>query len=62
VALPLRTGDEISTYSEAAGGSMRNLSSVSLTAYKVAHLEDYVTELDMDSWTEEIMALKRENP
>jgi hypothetical protein len=63
LALPLRSGDEISTYSEAVGPeTARNLSSVSLTAYKVVHLEDYVSEVDMDAWTREIAAIKQDNP
>lgn len=63
LALPLRSGDEISTYSEAVGpDTSRNLSSVSFTAYKVVHLEDYVSEVDMDAWTKEIAAIKQANP
>lgn len=63
LALPLRSGDEISTYSEAMGPDMaRNLSSVTLTAYKVVHLEDFVSEVDMDAWTKELSAIKQGNP
>ena len=63
LALPLRSGDEISTYSEAMGPDMaRNLSSVTLTAYKVVHLEDFVSEVDMDAWTRELSAIKQGNP
>ncbi len=63
LALPLRSGDEISTYSEAVGSDMsRNLSSVTLTAYKVVHLEDFVSEVDMDAWTKELRIIKQGNP
>jgi len=60
VALPLRSADEISTWSVAPDGkSSRSFLRVTLTAYKVTHLEDYVTEVDMDEWTEEITLLKK---
>ena len=63
LALPLRSGDEISTYSQAVGPeTARNLASVNLTAYKVVHLEDYVSEVDMDAWTKEIATIKQGNP
>ena len=63
LALPLRSADEISTYSEAIGpDTARNLSSVSLTAYKVVHLEDYVAEVNMDEWTRELTVIKQGNP
>ena len=40
----------------------RNLSSVTLTAYKVVHLEDFVSEVDMDAWTRELRIIKQGNP
>ncbi len=62
LALTLNSGDEISTWSEATGDdATRLLESVTFTAYKVAHLENLVEEIDMDAWTKDVMMLKREN-
>lgn len=62
LALPLHSGDEISTYSEAIGAEQtRALKNVTFTAYKAAHLEDYVQEIDMESFSEDIMKLKGQN-
>jgi hypothetical protein len=57
LALPLHSMDEISTWSEAERG--RTLDHVALTVVKVQHLEDYVTDINMDVYTEDIMLLKR---
>jgi hypothetical protein len=56
LALPLRSLDEISTWSEA--DNKRRLKQVTLTGIKVQHLEDYVTDVDMDLFSEEIVFLK----
>ena len=62
LALPLHSGDEISTYSEATGPEkMRVLRSVTLTAYKAAHLEDYIEEIDMEAFSADIIKLKGQN-
>ena len=62
LALPLHSGDEISTYSEVTGSEKtRMLKNVSFTAYKAAHLEDYVKEIDMEAFSEDIMELKGQN-
>jgi len=59
IALPLRTGDEISTYSEAVGSEgKRHLERVTFTAYKTGHLEKYVEEFDVDAWNADLEALK----
>jgi hypothetical protein len=61
LALTLNSGDEISTWSESKGDTPRTLEHITFTAYKVAHLENLVKEIDMDAWTSDIMKLKREN-
>ena len=62
LALALNSGDEIATWSEATGDdATRLLESVTFTAYKVAHLENLVEEIDMDAWTQDVIKLKREN-
>ena len=62
LALTLHSGDEISTWSEGTGDDpTRILESVTFTAYKVAHLENLVEEIDMDAWTKDVAMLKREN-
>ena len=58
LALPLHSMDEVSTWSESA--TARKIEQVTLTAVKVQHLEDYVTDIDMDLFTEEMTLLKRE--
>jgi hypothetical protein len=62
ISLPLRSGDEISTWS-AAGESrqLRQLRQVTLTAFKIVHLENLVAEIDMDAFTAEVTELKKEN-
>ncbi len=58
VSLPLRTGDEISTYAESIGPkARREFGSVTFTAYKVAHLDEYIEEFDMEAWGADIEAL-----
>lgn len=58
VSLPLRTGDEISTYAESIGPRARRaFESVTFTAYKVAHLSEYIEEFDMEAWGADIEAL-----
>jgi hypothetical protein len=62
LALPLRSGDEISTWSEGAGpDAPRVIEYVTLTAIKVVHLENLVEEIDMEAWTRDVAMLKREN-
>jgi hypothetical protein len=62
LALPLHSGDEISTYSEIIGAEKtRILRNVTFTAYKVAHLEDYVEAIDMEAFSEDIIKLKGQN-
>ena len=52
----------ISTWSETPGEERaRVLEHVTLTAYKVAHLESYIREIDMDAWTKDITMLKKQN-
>ena len=58
LAIPLHMGDEVSTWSEGKGsGTARHFHQVTLTAYKFAHIEDYVEELDLDAWNDDIAAL-----
>ena len=60
LALPLHSGDEISTWSEVVGDNRaRMFEQITFTAAKVMHLEDYVEEIDMDTWTQEMTVLKR---
>ena len=62
LALPLHSGDEISTYSEVKGpDKTRILKSVTLTAYKAAHLEDYIEEIDMEAFSADVVKLKGQN-
>jgi len=62
LALPLHSGDEISTYSEVIGAEQtRILKHVTLTAHKAAHLEDYIQEIDMEAFSEDIITLKGQN-
>jgi len=63
IALPLRSGDEVSTWSEAVvasadAPSRRTLERVTFTAYKIGHLAKYVEEFDVDAWNAELEALK----
>jgi hypothetical protein len=59
IALPLHTGDEVSTYSEAIGTSRkRMLERVTFTAYKTGHLEKYVKDFDVDAWNADLEALR----
>ena len=59
IALPLHTGDEVSTYSEAIGASQKRvLERVTFTGYKTGHLEKYVKEFDVDAWNAELEALQ----
>ncbi len=58
ISLPLRTGDEVSTYAESEGAQdRREFESVTFTAYKIAHLDEYVEEFDMEAWGADIEAL-----
>lgn len=58
ISLPLRTGDEVSTYAESEGPEVRReFESVTFTAYKIAHLDEYVEEFDMEVWAADIEAL-----
>jgi hypothetical protein len=59
IALPLHTGDEVSTYSEAIGTSRKRvLERVTFTAYKTGHLEKYVKDFDVDAWNADLEALQ----
>jgi len=59
IALPLHTGDEVSTYSEAIGVSQKRvLERVTFTGYKTGHLEKYVKKFDVDAWNAELEALQ----
>ena len=59
IALPLRTGDEVSTWTEGIGAkSRRALEGVTFTAYKVGHLGKYIEEFDVDAWNADLLALK----
>ena len=59
IALPLHTGDEVSTYSEAIGTSRKRvLERVTFTAYKTGHLEKYVKDFDVDAWNADLEALR----
>jgi len=57
LALPLRSMDEISTWTEST--QSRTIDQITFTAVKVQHLEDYVTDVDMDLFTADIALLKR---
>ena len=59
IALPLRTGDEVSTYSEAIGPSQKRIiERVAFTAYKIGHLEKYVKDFDVEAWNTDLEALR----
>ena len=59
IALPLHTGDEVSTYSAAIGSSQKRvIERVTLTAYKTGHLEKYVKDFDVEAWNADLEALK----
>ena len=59
IALPLRIGDEISTYSEAIGPSQtRVIERVAFTAYKAGYLEKYVKDFDVEAWNADLEALR----
>ena len=59
IALPLHTGDEVSTYSEAIGPWQRRmLENVTLTAYKTGHLEKYVKDFDVEAWNVDLQELQ----
>jgi len=59
IALPLHTGDEVSTYSEPIGASQKRiLERVTITAYKTGHLEKYVKDFDVEAWNADLEALK----
>jgi hypothetical protein len=57
LVLPLHSLDEISVWTESA--RKRTLQQVTLTVAKVQHLEDYVVDVNMDQYSEDIMLLKR---
>ncbi len=57
LALPLKSQVELSTWTES--GRKRTLEQVTLTVVKVQHLEDYLTDVNMDQATEDIAFLKR---
>ncbi len=59
LTMPLGTGDEVSTYTVALGDAAeRRIEQVTFTAYKVGHIEKYMTEFDEDAWNADFEALK----
>ena len=59
LALPLGTGDEISTYSVSVNeNDKRRIGQATFTAYKVAHIDKYMAEFDEAAWNAEVEALK----
>lgn len=59
LAMPLGTGDEVSTYTVALGDEAeRRIEQATFTVYKIGHIEKYMTELDMDAWAADLVALK----
>jgi hypothetical protein len=62
LSLPLRTGDEVSTWSEGADGKKRLLRQITFTAWKMGHLEKYVEELDVEAFNRELPGLKDAKP
>ena len=59
LALPLHTGDEVSTYTEAIGASKKRvLERVTFTGFKTGHLEKYVKDFDVDAWNADLEALQ----
>jgi hypothetical protein len=58
IALPLHTGDELSTYAETPDSDSRQvLQTVTFTGYKIAHLSDYTKEFDMEAWSADLKVL-----
>jgi hypothetical protein len=62
LAVVLRTGDEVSTWSEGADNRKRLIRAITFTAYKIGHLEKFVEELDVDAFTAELTGLKEATP
>ncbi len=61
IALPLHTADEVTTWSEApklADNRTRVLERVVLTGYKIAHLEKYIEEFDVEAFNQELEAVR----
>jgi hypothetical protein len=59
LVMPLGTGDEVSTWSSARGDdAKRRINQATFTAYKVGHIEKYMTEFDEDAWNADIEALR----
>ena len=63
LALPLGTGDEISTWSVSTmDDRRRHIDQATFTAFKIAHIEKYMQEFDEDAWNADIEALKLADP
>lgn len=61
IALPLHTADEVTTWSEApelADDRTRVLERVVLTGYKIAHLEKYIEEFDVEIFNQALNAAR----
>jgi hypothetical protein len=59
LALPLGTGDEISTYTVSVTDKpQRTIPQATFTAYKIAHIDKYMTEFDEAAWNADVEALK----
>ena len=59
LTMPLGTGDEVSTYTIALGDEAeRRIEQATFTAYKIGHIEKYMTEFDEDAWNADFEALK----
>jgi len=59
LAMPLGTGDEVSTYSESVNDKNdRRIHAATFTAYKIGHIEKYMQEFDENAWNADLEALK----
>lgn len=58
VVVPMATGDEISTWTVIAGDKgSRELTTVAISGYKIAHLPELAKAFSMDGWDEDMRAL-----
>ncbi len=59
LVLALRTGDEVSTYSQSnEADQKRVLKNASFSATKIAHIDDLIEEFDSDAWDADLAALE----
>ncbi len=59
LVLALRTGDEVSTYSQATGNAQsRLIERASFTAAKIAHIDGLIDEFDSEAWDADLIALE----